>query len=94
MEEQRFCSACRNPMEKVNNRGVTVDQCRRCGGVFLDHGELEIIISTLASQSGFRPQPVEVLRARPAYGHTGHHGGHRHHHTSSPRLFDGIFSSS
>lgn len=35
------CPRCGAPMRILEREGVVVDQCRGCGGVFLDHGELE-----------------------------------------------------
>lgn len=35
------CPRCGAPMRILERDGVIVDQCRGCGGVFLDHGELE-----------------------------------------------------
>jgi Zn-finger nucleic acid-binding protein len=88
METQRYCVDDNTPLAKVNNRGVTVDQCPRCGGIWLDAGELEMIISTIANQPGFHPRPA-------TYYESGHHRTQRHHHrSSSDGLFGGLFGSS
>lgn len=73
--------------------GVTVDECNRCGGVWLDGGELQAIIASVTNAPGFRPQPnyaVSHGRSHGGHGHSGH--GQRHHRTSDG-LFGSFFSS-
>jgi hypothetical protein len=48
------CPTCGLKLEEITFRGVRVDKCFACGGVFLDDGELE----ELAGQPGF----FEALR--------------------------------
>lgn len=48
------CPKCGLKLEEITFRGVRVDKCFACGGVFLDDGELE----DLAGQPGF----FEALR--------------------------------
>lgn len=41
------CTACENgTLVETKYEGVTVDRCQACQGVWLDNGELEIIINT------------------------------------------------
>lgn len=35
------CARCGLPLSEVIFKGVTIDKCFHCGGVFLDNGELE-----------------------------------------------------
>jgi len=35
------CAKCGNEMATVNYRGVAIERCFNCGGVYLDDGELE-----------------------------------------------------
>lgn len=35
------CSKCGHELHEVLFRGITIDKCFSCGGVFLDNGELE-----------------------------------------------------
>lgn len=35
------CAKCGHDLHAVAFRGVTIDKCFNCGGVFLDNGELE-----------------------------------------------------
>lgn len=45
------CPRCAAQMNEVLIEQVRVDRCGKCGGIFLDKGELEIL--TLASSGGF-----------------------------------------
>jgi uncharacterized protein len=38
------CPKCHGDMRAYERSGVTVDQCLECRGVFLDRGELEVLI--------------------------------------------------
>ncbi len=87
-EHQRHCVDDGTPMEKVNERGVTIDVCPRCGGTWLDHGELQQIMATLGSQQGFR------MPAAHSAGHGGGHGSRRAYHRTSPGGFFGSFFGS
>jgi Zn-finger nucleic acid-binding protein len=63
---------------------VTVDECSRCGGVWLDRGELQSIIASVTNAPGFRPQP----------NYAASHGSHgRRHHRTSGGIFGSFFSS-
>lgn len=42
------CPACDAPMQSVDRRGVTIDICRDCRGVFLDRGELDTLLDLAA----------------------------------------------
>jgi predicted SprT family Zn-dependent metalloprotease len=37
------CPRCGGHMAERRHHGVTIDECRDCGGVFLDKGELDIL---------------------------------------------------
>lgn len=89
-EYQLNCPKCGGHMNKRSERGVTVDECVNCQGIFLDAGELGTIIANITSQQGFRPRPAAY--AQPTYGH-GHRQGRSHHRSSSDGLFGGFFGS-
>lgn len=38
------CPRCADVMHRVERSGVTIDRCSRCGGVFLDRGELQALL--------------------------------------------------
>lgn len=60
------CPTCSTPMSEVSRRGVYIDVCPACRGVWLDGGELEKLLAT--ADAG-RPQAVEQRRyaTRDAY---------------------------
>ena len=35
------CPRCRIKMEKLKKEGVIIDVCNKCGGMWLDNGEME-----------------------------------------------------
>jgi len=35
------CPRCKIKMEKLKKKGVVIDICKKCGGMWLDHGETE-----------------------------------------------------
>ncbi|MER3603577.1 MAG: hypothetical protein C4298_07390 [Thermus sp.] len=41
------CPICQEPMGEVVRQGVGIDLCPRCGGVWLDRGELEKLLKTV-----------------------------------------------
>ena len=38
------CIKCKKPMKKAKMEGVLVDKCGICGGIWLDAGELEMLM--------------------------------------------------
>jgi uncharacterized protein len=66
-------------MHTVDRRGVHIEQCQGCRGIFLDRGELEQI--AIAEQSFYSahgtPQPYYADSPPP-------HQRHRAHHSDSP----------
>ena len=45
MTDRRLrCPSCDAPMSRVNRRGVQIDTCGDCRGVFLDRGELDRLL--------------------------------------------------
>ena len=48
------CCKCGASMDEIVFRGVRVDKCLRCGGVYLDDGELEQLVG--------KPGWIEALR--------------------------------
>ena len=49
------CPACKGEMKEVNKRGVLIDTCTECRGVWLDRGELEKIAGALEAGEERRP---------------------------------------
>jgi Zn-finger nucleic acid-binding protein len=59
------CPKCLVTMQKVERSGVVIDRCRDCGGLFLDHGELQALLSAETdfhknAGSFFRPFDEDV----------------------------------
>jgi Zn-finger nucleic acid-binding protein len=52
------CVACKEPMIVLELEQVEIDYCLDCGGVWLDAGELELLLE--------KPGEVEVFLAKPA----------------------------
>jgi Zn-finger nucleic acid-binding protein len=46
------CPKCQAPMRQHRRNGVTIEQCTRCHGIFLDRGELEQLIGAESSFLG------------------------------------------
>lgn len=40
------CPKCHIRMDRVDAKGVDVDRCVKCGGIWLDQGELDSILKT------------------------------------------------
>lgn len=57
------CPKCGAEMRTHRRNGVTIEQCRKCHGIFLDRGELEQLIgreSSFLGQEGFlRSEPEQ-----------------------------------
>jgi Zn-finger nucleic acid-binding protein len=55
------CPKCGAAMRTHRRNGVTIEQCRKCYGIFLDRGELEQLIgresSCLGREGELRPEP-------------------------------------
>ena len=69
-----ICPKCQNLMQTVDRRGVHIEQCEGCRGIFLDRGELEQIAGAEQSFYGTAAAP-------PPYG-----GGQ---HRDSPPPYGG-----
>ena len=73
------CPVCDSKMKAVEKRGVEVDICPDCKGVWLDRGELDKLIE-LAATDGTAPlqsqeRPVETRR-----NHQDHQRDHDDYH--------------
>lgn len=60
------CPSCDAPMNPVERRGVIIDLCRDCKGVFLDRGELDNLIDVVeATQQPPLAAEADRLRRGP-----------------------------
>ncbi|MGH3993179.1 MAG: zf-TFIIB domain-containing protein [Pseudonocardiaceae bacterium] len=86
-----ICPKCQNLMQTVDKRGVHIEQCQGCKGIFLDRGELEQIAGAEQNYYAASPpyrgdSPPPYARHQsggghyrdspPPYGHQSGHGGH------------------
>ncbi len=60
------CPKCGAEMQTRRRNGVTIDQCRKCHGIFLDRGELEQLIGRESSFLGREVERREGAGERPA----------------------------
>lgn len=59
---QLRCPSCDGAMQAVDRRGVLVDICRECRGVFLDRGELDKLLDDAAQAAPASPFAEEADR--------------------------------
>lgn len=60
-EEPISCPRCQVNMDKEAKADVIIDRCPKCGGIFLDGGELQKIqnrLNTAAGQSGKKKKSI------------------------------------
>lgn len=50
------CPKCGSPMRTHRRSGVTIEQCTKCHGMFLDAGEFEQLMGAEASFLGTDPR--------------------------------------
>ncbi|MFD2675363.1 TFIIB-type zinc ribbon-containing protein [Gulosibacter bifidus] len=87
MATELTCPKCHAPMRSYERNGIQIDQCTECRGVFLDRGELELLMDaeaayTQAAAGGRAAAPGPVAAPPPqasqpaGYGwdQGGHHG--------------------
>jgi Zn-finger nucleic acid-binding protein len=93
-----LCPKCHEQLRTVDRQGVHLEQCEKCGGIFLDHGELEQILSAEQRYYGGVPPYVEPTGGHRGSGPSRHVGGypdsprpyggeHRGHYPDSPRPY-------
>ena len=63
---QLRCPSCDGPMDPVERRGVVIDLCRDCRGVFLDRGELDKLLDAAEAQEVADRSDVDRLARRPS----------------------------
>ncbi len=51
-EQSMVCPKCSGEMQTVQRNGVTIEQCRKCHGIFLDRGEFEQLLGRETSFLG------------------------------------------
>ena len=71
-----ICPKCGSDMRSYERNRVLVDQCTGCGGLFLDRGELEqLVTAETAWHAGNQPQqPQQPMPQQQSYA-ASQHGG-------------------
>jgi Zn-finger nucleic acid-binding protein len=75
-----ICPKCQNVMHTVDRRGVHIEQCQGCRGIFLDRGELEQIANAAQSFYGGHGAAAQHYQDSPPP----HQRHHVPHHSDSP----------
>jgi len=56
---KQFCPRCEAPvLQEVIQDGVSIDRCLRCDGIWLDCGELELLIARASQPSNHPVRPA------------------------------------
>jgi Zn-finger nucleic acid-binding protein len=96
--EYVICPKCQNVLQTVNRAGIQLEQCQGCRGIFLDHGELEQLISAeerhyAAAAPAYQPGPPPQYQQpqqpqhyqQPRYDDSPPpYGGHQQRYPDSP----------
>jgi Zn-finger nucleic acid-binding protein len=94
------CPKCPGTMHTYERKGVQIEQCDTCRGIFLDFGELEALSRLEQQMQPQQPPQPQYQAPPPQYqqypqpgpawgGHPGYHGGHYRR-----RGWGGLFFSS
>jgi len=71
------CPNCNEVLVMSERRGVEIDYCPTCRGVWLDRGELDRLLSLAETEAQAAPQAVAVpARAEPANADSGYRDDH------------------
>ena len=63
-----ICPKCQSKMRSFERSGITVEQCKGCRGVFLDRGELDLLMAAEARFFGLEPlDPAAPVERIPDY---------------------------
>ncbi len=91
------CPLCDVSMREVERRGVRIDVCPECRGVWLDRGELEKLLEAEPARNRDdwwepgRPEPERAQRDhyrdhyRDPYHRDPYHGGHGYGHVKKKK---------
>jgi len=45
------CPKCGNDLQEINYQNVMIERCLECKGIWLDHGELELLVKGQAKMT-------------------------------------------
>jgi Zn-finger nucleic acid-binding protein len=84
MSNTLICPKCGSEMRTYERNEVNVDQCTGCGGLFLDRGELERLVTAesayYGAPAGGSPPPPQATAPPPRH--------HAPQHHAPPQNFD------
>ena len=63
MASELTCPKCQAPMRTYERNGIHIDQCTECRGIFLDRGELELLLDAESAYTRAR----DPGRSAPVY---------------------------
>jgi Zn-finger nucleic acid-binding protein len=59
-----FCPACNEPMIVLEVEQIEIDHCIACGGVWLDSGELELLLESAANKDELMATLTECVEGK------------------------------
>ena len=62
----RNCPRCSIRLNQVANHGVEIDYCTTCGGVWLDHGELEKLTTLIQRKKDIETAKQKLGERKPS----------------------------
>jgi uncharacterized protein len=78
MTKQLTCPNDGAVLSRNNKNGIEIDYCTTCGGVWLDHGELEKLINlSQENQSKFGPPNISSFSHQQYYTDDNHQNHHK-----------------
>lgn len=87
------CPLCDVKMKEVERRGVMIDVCPECKGIWLDKGELERLLALERQEQGYYEAAYQEKKPEhpPHYQHDYHDPYHPKKHKKHKSLLGEIF---
>lgn len=88
------CPLCDVKMKEVERRGVMIDVCPECKGIWLDKGELERLLSLEDQEQDYREAAYQEKKTAPSphyqhdYPDPYHSKKHKKHKSLLGEIFD------
>lgn len=81
----KVCAHGHGPLKSIIKEGIEIDYCPKCGGVWLDHGELEKLLEMASNQEPEKDMSPQIdlsggqssQSTRPKYDDDDHEGSYR-----------------
>jgi len=94
MSNSLICPKCGSEMRSYERNEVVVDQCTGCGGLFLDRGELERLVSAESAYYGGGQQqaaPPQQAPPQQQYRDDRGHGDYKKKKKSKRSFLEDLF---